>query len=145
NAVSYVWAFGDSTGSTEENPTHMYRRTGTYLVCLTARSAEGCLDTICKRVDAEIIPSVGVPSAFSPNNDGQNDILYVYGAGIETLDFKLYNRWGQLVFETNSLDKGWDGVYKGKPQEMESYGYTLNATFTDGTTQSRQGNVTLLR
>ncbi len=145
NAVSYVWAFGDSTGSTEENPTHMYRKTGTYLVCLTARSAEGCLDTICKRVDAEIIPSVGVPSAFSPNNDGQNDILYVYGAGIETLDFKLYNRWGQLVFETNSLDKGWDGVYKGKPQEMESYGYTLNATFTDGTTQSRQGNVTLLR
>lgn len=145
NAVSYVWAFGDGTSSIEEDPTHMYRKTGTYLVCLAARSAEGCVDTICKRVDAEIIPSVGVPSAFSPNGDGQNDILYVYGAGIETLDFKLYNRWGQLVFETTSLDIGWDGIFKGKAQEMDSYGYTLTATFTDGTAQNMQGNVTLLR
>lgn len=145
NAVSYVWAFGDGTSSLEKDPTHMYRKTGTYLVCLAVRSAEGCVDTVCKRVDAEVIPSVGVPSAFSPNGDGQNDILYVYGAGVETLDFKLYNRWGQLMFETTSLEIGWDGIFKGKAQEMDSYGYTLKATFTDGTAQNIQGNVTLLR
>jgi len=145
NATHYIWSFGDGTGSAEKDPTHMYRKTNTYLVCLTAIDNNGCADTLCKRVDALINPVIDVPSAFSPNGDGQNDVLYVYGAAVETVSFKLYNRWGELVFETTSLDKGWDGKYKGKLQEMDSYAYTLYATFTDGTTASKQGNVTLLR
>lgn len=145
NAVYYLWAFGDATGSSEVNPKHMYKKTGSYIVCLTAIDANGCADTVCKRVDALINPVIDVPTAFSPNGDGQNDILYVYGAAVETVDFKLYNRWGQLVFETTNMDEGWDGKYNGKAQEMDSYAYSLYATFTDGTNASKQGNVTLLR
>lgn len=145
DAISYIWDFGDGTGSNEKDPSHQYKRTKTYLVCLTAIDDKGCADTICKSVDALVIPAIGVPTAFSPNGDGANDILYVYGAAVESFTFKLYNRWGQLLFETTDLTKGWDGLYKGKPQEMDSYAYTLQANFYDGTTASKEGNVTLLR
>ena len=86
------------------------------------------------------------PKAFSPNGDGSNDVLYVRGYGVTEMEFKVFNRWGELVFESNSLDVGWDGTYKDKGQEMEVYIYTLQARFLDGTqTGIRKGNVTLLR
>jgi gliding motility-associated-like protein len=145
NATSYIWSFGDGTGSSDVHPKHMYKKTAQYLVCLVAKDAQGCVDTVCKRVDALIIPAVDVPTAFSPNADGKNDILFIYGAAIETVHLKIYNRWGQMVFETKSMERGWDGTYNGKPQEMDSYAYTLVATFFDGTSASKDGNVTLLR
>lgn len=145
DAVYYNWSFGDGSGSNEEHPEHMYKRTGSYIACLVALNAGGCMDTVCKRVDADIYPVIDVPTGFSPNGDGVNDILYVRGAGVERMNFKVFNRWGELLFETNSMDIGWDGTYKGNPQEMEAYAWTLSATFIDGSTANKSGNVTLLR
>lgn len=145
NAVSYIWSFGDGSGSSEKDPRHQYKRTGTYTVCLTARSIDGCLDTLCKTVEADVHPAVDVPTGFSPNGDGSNDILYVRGAAIEKLEFKLFNRWGELVFETNDQSRGWDGNYRGKKQDMDAYAWVLDVTFIDGTTMRKTGNVTLLR
>lgn len=145
NAVSYFWAFGDGTSSTEENPVHMYNKTGKYTVCLEAKNTSGCVDTVCKTVSADVMPAIGVPTAFSPNGDGANDILYVRGAAVKTVDFKVYNRFGEMVFETTNMDFGWDGNYKGKPQEMEAYAWTLEATFIDDSFVKQKGNVTLLR
>ncbi len=144
-AVTYRWTFGDGNGSQEEHPTHLYKKTGTYTVCLMVMNEIGCADTTCRRVDAEIFPAIDVPTGFSPNGDGNNDILYVRGAAIEKLNFKVYNRWGELVFETNDENVGWDGNYKGQPQEMESYAWILSARFVDGSSVERSGNVTLLR
>jgi gliding motility-associated-like protein len=90
-------------------------------------------------------PAIGVPTAFSPNGDGANDVLYVRGAAVKTVDFRVYNRFGEMVFETTDMDIGWDGTYKGKPQEMEAYAWTLDATFIDDSFVSQKGNVTLLR
>lgn len=145
NAVSYVWAFGDGTGSSDEHPVHLYKKTGTYTVCLEAKSADGCTDTLCKNVDAEVHPAVDVPTGFSPNGDGVNDILYVRGAAIDKLNFKVFNRWGELVFQTTDMNIGWDGTFKGKEQEMEAYAWTLDVIFIDETTAHKTGNVTLLR
>ena len=61
------------------------------------------------------------------------------------MDLKIYNRWGQLVFESHDIKNGWDGTFKGKPQEVEAYDYVLNVTFIDETTLSKKGNITLLR
>jgi gliding motility-associated-like protein len=61
------------------------------------------------------------------------------------MNLKIYNRWGQLVFETNSQDIGWDGKYNGEPQPIEAYGYVLNVSFIDGTSKLLKGNITLLR
>lgn len=145
NATTYLWSFGDGATSTEEHPLHLFKKTGTFNTCLIARNASGCADTICKKVDADIVPALDLPTAFSPNGDGKNDVLFVRGAAVETVNLKIFNRWGELVFETNDMKIGWDGTYKGKQQEMESYAYTLYATFIDGTNAHKQGNVTLLR
>lgn len=145
NATHYQWTFGDGSGSTEEDPTHSFNRTGTYEVCLTAYNEQGCSSKVCKMISADILPLADVPTAFSPNGDGSNDVLYVRGYSIQTMDFKVFNRWGELVFETQNQSVGWDGTFKGKPQEMDAFAFTLQVTFFDGTTFKKQGNVTLLR
>jgi gliding motility-associated-like protein len=61
------------------------------------------------------------------------------------MHFRLYNRFGELVFETHSLAEGWDGNYKGKPQAMDVFAYVLEATFIDGKSVRKAGNITLLR
>ena len=145
NATRYSWDFGDGTGSTDVSPTHQFNKTGTYKVCLTAYNNTGCTSIACREIQSDINPIVGVPSGFSPNGDGSNEILYVRGAAISTLDLKIYNRWGQLIFETTSQDKGWDGTFNGQPQPMDAYAYVLLVSFIDGTAQTLKGSITLLR
>jgi gliding motility-associated-like protein len=145
NADNYTWNFGDNTGTSEVSPSHLFKRTGTFRVCLIARTLEGCADTICKDVSADVHTAIDIPTGFSPNGDGSNEILFVRGGAIETMNLKIFNRWGEKVFESNSLSQGWDGTYKGKPQEMDAYAYVLTATFIDGTSTIKKGNVTLVR
>jgi gliding motility-associated-like protein len=145
NASTYLWTFGDGGTSTVTDPSHFYKKTGTYTVCLVARTTEGCTDTVCKTVEADIHTAVDIPTGFSPNGDGNNDVLYVRGGAIETMNLKIFNRWGEMVFESSDLAVGWDGTYKGKPQEMDAYAYVLDVTFVDGTSARKKGNVTLLR
>lgn len=145
DALYYLWDFGDGDTSTEVNPVHTYVNSGDYYACLTANNSGGCPSKSCVIIKVDLIPVVDVPNAFSPNGDGQNDILYVKGQDLKSLNFKVFNRWGELVFETNNIHNGWNGYYKGEPQEMEVYVWTLNATFSDGQAAIRSGNVTLLR
>ena len=96
----------------------------------------------------EVLPpekGAQVPMAFSPNDDGNNDILYVYGGQIETLYFDIYDRWGEKVFSSNSPDKGWDGTFNGKDVASGVYVYRLKAIFTDGDVVNTKGNITLVR
>ena len=141
----FRWDFGDGTIKTDRDPTHIYQQEGYYTVCLRVTNEYGCPDTTCKTVHGNVIPLVDVPSGFSPNGDGANDIVRVLGYGIETMTFQIYNRWGELVFKTNDLYQGWDGTYKGEPQEMDVYGYLLDVKFFDGSTKLKKGNITLLR
>jgi gliding motility-associated-like protein len=146
NATAYLWNFDDGNFSTETNPVHRYKNDGDYIPCLTASNVIGCSDSICKPLRILFAGLVDVANAFSPNGDGQNDIIFVKGYGIEALEFRIYNRWGQLIFESNDINVGWDGTFKGVPQEAEVYVYTLKAIFKDGVeTGLRRGNITLLR
>lgn len=144
-ATYYLWDFGDGTTSPDKNPIHVYEKSGTYNVCLTATNEYGCRDTVCKPVRGEVVPLADVPSGFSPNGDGYNDIVYVKGYGIEKMTFRIFNRWGEKVFESTEKSKGWDGRYKGVIQEMEVYSYTLSVIFFDGTKDFKKGNITLLK
>jgi gliding motility-associated-like protein len=145
NASAFTWDFGDGTGSKEISPAHLFRRSGRFHVCLVANNPAACPDTICKDVDAEVRTGVGVPSAFTPNGDGNNDILFVRGTAVETVNLVIFNRWGQKIFETNSLSIGWDGRWQGRQQEIDLYAYVLRATFIDGTSVVKKGNINLLR
>lgn len=155
----YLWNFDD--GTTSENPDtvhHAYSVQGIYVPCITVTDSNGCDSTYCKELKIDFTGVIDVPNAFSPNGDGFNDILFVRGIGVTELEFKIYNRWGELVFETNDIaivcnkienciqTKGWDGTYKDEKQEMDVYVYTLRATFENGDdTGVMKGNITLLR
>jgi gliding motility-associated-like protein len=145
-ASSYLWKFGyGSQTSTAVNPSNTFPSSGKFNVCLIAYNEEGCTDTVCKPVDAVIDRIADLPNAFTPNGDGKNDILYVHGAAIQQFSCKIFDRWGHMLFETTSLDKGWDGTYNGQPSPTEGYAYLLDVTFTDSVTLTKKGNVTLLR
>lgn len=144
-ADSYLWKFGDGDSSTEVNPSYTFNATGKYSVCLTAFSSAGCADDTCMSVDALIRPLLDVPNAFTPGKFGINGTISVKGFGIKEMKWSIYNRWGQKVFETTSTKSGWDGTYKGVLQPMDVYSYTLDASFTDGKSLRKTGDITLLR
>lgn len=147
NSDTWLWTFGDGSNSTTDAPVHFYSEPGTYTVSLTASNQYGCSSTVTQTNYIQIfeLPRVYIPTAFSPNGDGANDILHVLTSGTKYFNFKLYNRWGEKVFETsNSLD-GWDGMYKGVAQPMGVFTYTLNAAFDDNTSRLLKGTITLLR
>jgi len=117
------------------------------------RTASGCVivDTVQVAVLSPApVPTtysnVFVPKAWSPNKDGHNDKLYPLTVKIKQLYyFRIFNRWGQLVFETNVLGQGWDGMFKGQPQVSDVYTWTLDAMGEDGKRHQMSGNAILLR
>ena len=94
---------------------------------------------------ALVNPLLDVPNAFTPGRFGTNSILKVVGFGIIRMDFRIYNRWGKLIFESDNPNVGWDGNYLGTPQPMEVYAYTLEAEFSNGVHISKKGDITLVR
>ena len=108
----------------------------------------------CLRSDTIIIyafefecgpPNIFLPNAFTPNGDGNNDILKVRGGNLETLYFTVYDRWGEMMFETDDINIGWDGNFKGKGCDPAVYVYYLKGECIDGQEYLIKGNVTLIR
>jgi gliding motility-associated-like protein len=148
DAVNFVWNFGD--GATLQTltrlaVTHQYNVTGTYTVCLVAINGAGCPDTTCQQINALVTDAVDVPNAFTPLSSDINNTVFVRGFGITKLQFIIWNRWGQKVFETNDVNIGWDGKLKGVVQPMDVYAYTLSVEFSDGKKATKKGDITLIR
>lgn len=146
NNGTYSWT--PSNGLSCDNcptPTASPAVNTTYTVMYTDN--EGCtasdslvIFVICD--DAVIF----VPDIFSPNHDGLNDVLFVRSNGLATLNyFRVFNRWGEKLFESNSYDIGWDGTRDARPVEPDVYIYWLDATCTNGQTIQLHGNVTVLK
>lgn len=144
-ATNYLWNFGDGSSSTATNPSHQYIATGTFTAELIAYNAAGCSDTAWIDVEVLIVPVLDVPNAFTPGKFGENGSIGVRGFGIAKMNWRIYNRWGQVVFKTNDRDAKWDGTFKGKLQPMDVYTYTLDVEFSDGTKLKRAGDITLLK
>ncbi|HUR10888.1 MAG TPA: PKD domain-containing protein [Flavitalea sp.] len=142
----YLFGDGDSTiRLTMDTVQHQYNATGTYTACLVTTNAAGCTDTICKPVQAIIEPLLDVPNAFTPGRFGRNGVVKVEGFGIGRMTFRIYNRWGQKLFESGDRKIGWNGTYKGVLQPQDVYAYTLDVEFTDGTKARKTGDITLIR
>lgn len=144
-AINYIWNFGDGETSAEINPQHLFNSTGVFNTCLIAINSFGCRDTFCLDIPVTIIPLLDVPNAFTPGRFGNNGIVKVAGFGIGKMSWKIYNRWGKVVFETNDRGRGWDGTFKGTLQPQDVYTYTLDVEFTDGKKARKTGDITLIR
>lgn len=109
-------------------------------------SQYGCLDSAKVVVYVDYGMDEYVPSAFSPNGDGKNDIFHITNLKYQKLvDFRVYNRWGQVLFQSNTPDKGWDGTYNGTAQDLGVYNYEFIVASPDGTQKIYKGTVTLIR
>lgn len=112
DVTRWIWQFGSKGGSVLENPTHLFRDTGNVTVRLWVKTPYGCSDSIAKTVYIEPFVSYALPNAFTPNYDGHNDIFKGIGyatSSFKTFSMQIYNRWGEVVFQTDSADEGWNG------------------------------------
>ena len=144
---TYSWSPADGLSCTDcQSPVAL--PSGSTIYCVTATDANGCSDTSCVKVTVDIVcGEVYVPNAFSPDgsNDPENEKQCVYGKCIQSMEFSIYTRWGQKVFETTDQKKCWDGTFKGEKLNTGVYVYYLKATLTDGTNINRKGDVSLIR
>ncbi len=112
--------------------------------CVDIITTDGCQDSAC--VDIVILcGDVFIPNAFSPNNDGHNDDLGIYGNCINEAIFRVFDRWGELVFETRDIEARWDGKYKGYPVSAGVFVYQLTAKLKNGDKVTKTGNITVVR
>lgn len=147
NGFSYLWSPASSLNNpTLQNPTATPSATTTYTVrvsdtgCVrTAEVTVTVIDVICGP------PDLYVPNAFTPNGDGDNDILLVRGNNITDMTLRIYHRWGEKVFESTNQTEGWDGTYKGKECDPAVFVYYLDVTCIGGETYQEKGNITLIR
>jgi gliding motility-associated-like protein len=132
---SWNWNFGDGTTSNQQAPqVHLYPNTWagkTYTVSLIVQNNMGCYDTLIKQIMKLQSCYISVPNAFTPNGDGKNDYLYPLNAFSATnLEFRVFNRYGQVVFETREWTRKWDGMINGQLQPAGTYVWTLR--YIDG-------------
>lgn len=107
---------------------------------------DGCENEAQLTVNIEVrCNDVFVPTVFSPNGDGRNDHLKVYNNCIEEMDFAVFNRWGEVVFETNDPNGEWDGTFRGEELNSDNLVYSLRAVLLDGTVVEKSGNVRIHR
>jgi gliding motility-associated-like protein len=148
-ATAWAWSVigpGGTQVSSAQNPCFTITDTGSYTVQLVVTNANGCSDTSTVAFAAEgACGDVYVPTAFSPNGDGQNDVLFVYGSCFDFMQFEVYSRWGEQVFITANPATGWDGTWRGKACEPGVFTYVLRGQRTDGTAIEMQGHINLIR
>ena len=157
-ATTYSWHFGDGDSSNVLDPTHTYADTGRYRVILISTSADGCEDI--SELDVVIDPyySLSVPNAFSPSSSStggdwrkdpdNNRVFYPYTThpeAVSEFEMLIFNRWGELIFESTSIYDGWDGSYRGKSSPQEVYVYKIKLKWENGQSFEKMGDVTLFR
>jgi gliding motility-associated-like protein len=153
-AFNYYWNFGDQYSiesdntSDLESPTHIYTRAGKYKVSLLVETEEGCTDSTSNFVVVEVPYFFYSPNAFTPNNDGINDLFYVSGEGIDPDNFEMliFNRFGNLIFRSTTPFDYWDGrTSDGSLSPAGTYVYLISTLDMDGNPKRYEGTVNLIR
>jgi gliding motility-associated-like protein len=145
-ATNYDWNFGDGFGtSTASNPNYSYQDSGYYTVTQIVISNFGCRDSIQKIVRIKAEFTLFIPNAFSPNGDSRNQTFFAKGMGITKFRMLIFDRWGEKLFESNDINEGWDGTYKGEDLPLGVYVYRIFATDVLEENHEYIGRVTLIK
>jgi gliding motility-associated-like protein len=151
-ASSYVWEFGDGQISTEENPVYSYASTinGT-VITLTATSLLGCESIYELSIQYQEGEIIYIPNTFTPDGDNYNqEFLPIFTSGFDPYNFEMliYNRWGELIFETHDVRVGWDGSYSMQGRAVQDGVYTYKINYKNLINDKRKiiiGHVALIR
>jgi gliding motility-associated-like protein len=142
-ALNYQWNFGDGNTSDNISASHSFTDDGNYSVLLITNPGTVCADTAKIVVDYSLagIGNIWVPNAFTPNNDGKNDVWEIVGYfPCEDLTLYIFNRWGELIYQTSELPLRWDGKYSDDKVKLEVYVYILESEHVN-----EVGRVTVIR
>ncbi len=149
NIISNQWWFGDPKHSISylSDPSFVYADTGHYTVQLAIANANGCKDTITKTLLIENDFTFYIPNAFSPTNDGLNEGFIPLGIGISTAnyEFTIYDRWGNKVFQTDDVNKPWDGKIAGTTSQEDVFVWTIACRTFKGERKKFKGQVSLIK
>ena len=159
NGSDYLWDFGDGKSSIDIRPVHQYSETGFFNVTLYITSTEGCKDTLILPNAVEAFnDGLKVPNAFMPDKTGpsggnfdygnpQNRVFYpvVPPGDVVEFEFMVYNRWGNLLFVSKEVQRGWDGYYNGKLCSQDVYVWKITCRYKSGEIVTKTGDVTLIR
>jgi len=150
NATTYFWNFNDGNTSNEFNPVHCYQMPGSYLIWLYAQNSFDCIDSTSQEIEVITEETFYMPTAFTPNGNGINDLFGPQGVGIDNYLFEVYifDRWGKLIFKTFDYNEQWNGKYlnTGKLCPQDVYTWVVFLKNKNSTTYKSRflGTVTLL-
>ena len=154
--VQALWNFGDGDTSTLLSPLHSYPDSGKYNVSVLTTNALGCENKSNFKIEVSTGNDFEIPTAFMPNpesscggiyniNEHNNYVFYPIVEYVKSYNFQIYNRWGEMIFNSNDLSIGWDGYYKGTLCKQDVYIWKIEIIYLDGANLKKAGNVTLLR
>jgi len=161
--VGHQWIFGDGGTSAVINPSYAFNEIGTFEVELTVVDNNGCEGSTIQLVTVTPVYDVVLPTAFTPNPNGpgghggangggnwvtgdlSNDVFYPFVRFVDDFRMRVFNRWGELVFESTDLNIGWDGYYRGQISPQDVYVVQIWFRFVDGKTVEKLSDLTLFR
>jgi gliding motility-associated-like protein len=152
----YSWTFGDGGTSADQSPSYTYTDVGTFDVVLQVTDINGCTASATQQVELLPVYDIVIPNGFTPNtsggnggaydpNDLSNDVFYPFVRFVKDYRMRIWNRWGELVFESDDVRRGWDGYYRGQLSQQDVYVYRMEIRFVDDRTAERSGDITLFR
>jgi gliding motility-associated-like protein len=153
---AYSWTFGDGGTSADQSPSYTYTDVGTFDVVLEVTDINGCTASATQQVELLPVYDIVIPNGFTPNpsggnggaydpNDLSNDVFYPFVRFVKEYRMRIWNRWGELVFESDDVRRGWDGFYRGQLSQQDVYVYRMEIRFVDDRTAERSGDITLFR
>ncbi len=153
---NYAWTFGDGATSANDSPSHTYGDIGQFDVQLTVTDVNGCTGSATSIIEILPIYDVVIPNAFTPDPNGggggaydptdlSNNVFYPFVRFVKEFKMRIWNRWGELVFETEDVKQGWDGHYRGQLSPQDVYVYRCWIRFVDDREADRTGDLTLFR
>jgi gliding motility-associated-like protein len=138
--TSWNWSFGDGTSSTSQTTSHQYTGAASYTVIMEVSNAGGCSDTASFVISTT--EGINIPNVFSPNGDGINDEFFITSSYLDDFELSIFNRWGELVFKSDTMTKKWDGSYQGKTCQNGTYFFILKA-LSNGKDYGKSGYILL--
>ena len=149
--ASLAWDFGDdnAAGSSLSEPVYSYSAPGLFSIALVFTDEYGCRDTLVKQgfvtVANSIEPEQFIPTAFTPNGDGANDVFLVRGPMLSDFSMAIFTEWGESVHFSSDQLRGWDGMYNASPAPNGTYVYLIHYRSADGIGRQVSGHITLIR
>jgi gliding motility-associated-like protein len=145
--IAWTWNFGDATDSTSkmQNPMHTYQDTGNFCPSLIVMNQHGCKDTATNCLVIDPIFALYIPSAFSPNGDGKNEVFMAKVNDIKSFEMYIFDRWGMQLFHSNSINDGWNGKVGGNFVQEDTYVYMITVYDNKNHKHSYTGNVNVIK